>query len=406
MAFVALNTALDPQSLPRAPRHLILVIEDTQRTRPTISSLSTITDALEPALRADDRVSVIVAGEQASLLADSVPRAELGALAFSVAPGLKVDLYYALSTARELALATDDALVDRIVLFTSGVTDTGIHQPQPFVDLAQSLAESGVAISTIGMGADYRGEIPTLLADIGSGNYYFVQNTVDLGNAVVVETETAFVPLARNLELTVEAQAGYRIGRIHGARRAVVSETTAVLSTPTLYLGAREGASDLSSGRRGGGGGWFVELRADVLPGEGPAEPADAFVLRANYDDAQAGGPIARSSKLVTPLGVGQNPDPTAPFFSDADRAKAFMMLNMYLALKAAVSLYEAGECSRALGVEQMMTQSYEYWAAVYADADIDADWLLLRRLTHVIDMNCDLEPVKPVEIDAGCFMF
>ena len=72
----------------------------------------------------------------------------------------------------------------------------------------------------------------------------------------------------------------------------------------TLFLGAREGSTDVSSGRRGGGGGWFVELLADMLPGQGSVDPAPAFTLRTRYEDAQTRVLVEIAATLNTPLGV------------------------------------------------------------------------------------------------------
>jgi Ca-activated chloride channel family protein len=406
MAFAALNTALDPATVPRLPRHLIIVLEDSLGTRPLIPTFKVLAQSLAPALSAEDRVSVVVAGEQSRLLADAASGDELSSVSLGARPEPNFDLYLALSTAHELAIAAGDSYARRVLLFTTGVIDTGVYQAEHYLALAKSLAQNSVAISTFGMGSEYQREIPMLLADVGSGNYYFVRDSFDLSRALRVEAETAFVPVAKNLELRVEAQPGYTIGRVYGARRASVTPSAALVETPTLFLGAREGSSDVSSGRRGGGGGWFVELVAEVPPGGNAAEPAAAFALGARYEDAQTAEPVETATTLVTPLGVGRNPDPTAPFFSDADRAKAFMMLNMYLAMHTAISLYESGKCGAAVGVKEMMAQSYEYWKAVYADPDIDEDWLLLQRLSEAIDQRCDVMTVRPVDVPYGCFMF
>jgi Ca-activated chloride channel family protein len=185
-----------------------------------------------------------------------------------------------------------------------------------------------------------------------------------------------------------------------------VTEGEATLRSPALFIGARRGAADPVLERRGGGGGFFVELLADVEPGEG--EPAEAPVcgLSTAFVDPRSDEPIALEHSLSTPLGAGQNPDPAQPFFSDPTRAKPFMMLNMYLALRTALELYEAGDCGAALGVEEMMLQSYLYWSRVYDDNDIDADFELLEDLSTAIDRGCQEPIVHPVHVPYSCFIF
>ena len=57
MAFVAMNTAVDPTTLPRPPQHLVLVVElsDVAQSMP----LSGATGLALGKLRPEDRVSVV-----------------------------------------------------------------------------------------------------------------------------------------------------------------------------------------------------------------------------------------------------------------------------------------------------------------------------------------------------------
>src|SRR5690606_2747856 len=189
------------------------------------------------------------------------------------------------------------------------------------------------------------GKLPYLMAEASAGNYYFVQDSADLANALAVEGKTAYVPLAKNLKLTLKAAEGYSIGAIYGAPRSVATKREAVLESPVSYLGARTSSDDIDTGRRGGGGGWFVQLVAETPPGEGESEPADAFALTVEYEDAISGDTVETHTTIETPLGVGQNPPPREPYFSDQERGKPFMMLNMYLALATATMLANENQC-------------------------------------------------------------
>jgi Ca-activated chloride channel family protein len=415
MAFVGLNTAVDPARLPKQPRHLILIAEDMPAIREILPSFAPAGLSVAGALSPEDRVSVIFTtdgasvthvGQRPDVIASSFDFPEWPTAA-GVSSRRPPDVYAALVEAQRIAGASAfPGYSQRVLWFTTGAR-VGVRSLERFEALAEKMAESGIAISVFGMGRSYAREVPAAVADIAQGNYYFVSSRNDLIDALEVEGKTAFVALARDFELSLDARAGYRIGRVYGARRAVISETNARLTTPTLFIGAREGATDVSSGRRGGGGGFFVELLADVEPDDRERVSAEAFTLTARYEDARTGDRVEWSSTISTPLGVGQNPPGDQPFFSDPARAKPFMMLNMYLALRAQVTLFQAGDCSSALGIENMISQSYSYWNQVYGDRDIDGDHSLMVQLSNVMVARCRrASPVPPYDFGGSCFMF
>jgi Ca-activated chloride channel family protein len=95
------------------------------------------------------------------------------------------------------------------------------------------------------------------------------------------------------------------------------------------------------------------------------------------------------------------------PYFSDDAQGKPFMMLNMFLALRAAVDFYDGGDCNRAVGVIDMMRPAIEGWQAEYADPDLDDDYLLMLHLRENLVTHCEatapVAPIEPVFFDGGC---
>jgi hypothetical protein len=238
-----------------------------------------------------------------------------------------------------------------------------------------------------------------VLSEASNGNYYFVQNSSDFSDALAVEAATAFVAIARNLKLTFAAAEGYQVGRVFGAPRVTVDGNLAILESPVSYIGSRETSDDLNMGRRGGGGGWFVQLLADTPPGLDDAPAARAFTLNVEYEDALSGELVKQETTIDTPLGVGQNPAPQAPFFSDEERGKPFMMLNMYLALATTTMLANENQCGVALAIEPMMQQAWDIFTELYPDADIDADFELLKKLSGNIGRTCKEQMATSVNV-------
>ncbi len=413
MAFIGMNTALDPVDLPKRPKHLIVVVENaeaqTGSSRPFHPVVLRV--ALAGHLAEEDRVTIVDVNHDSTELQIGLSPEEYGTSLLRSPAGAaeEVDLYAALAEARTVALdSAFDGFHQRVLVFTSGRPAAGATQLGPMTALAEEFAAHDIGISTFGLGADYRREIPQALAEAGAGSSYVVVSDGDLVDAVAAEAASAFVPIARDLTIQVEAASGYRVGSIYGARQAVTMDGVAHLSSPVLFMGAREGSDSMTAGRRGGGGGWFVQLVAETEPGEMSEAETAVVTVRVEYDDALTGEHVVQETTLDTPHGAGNNPPPESPYFSDEERAKPFMMLNMLMALRGAVQYYEQSACPEARGMRDMMELSYLLWQEHYADGDIDDDFELLEDLTAVIEESCDAneEALWPVVAEVSCFYF
>jgi Ca-activated chloride channel family protein len=408
MAFVALNSPVDPRELERPATHVVLVIEDTQRAELFASNAESAIRAFTAELVAGDLVSIVRVGTSAEVLANGVEPSD-AALAEAVssfnALAPAAALYDGLATASQLATnleGFDGA--HRVVLVTSGIADAGVTDSMRIVALGEALGSAGIGTSVIGLGSAYRPELAMQLSEAGGGSYYFAENADDLVDIVTIEGRTSLYPLATDFELVVEAAAGYRVGRIYGARRAWSEQAAAYLTSPVLMVGNRTGSTDTTDGRRGGGGGLFVELIADAALGAEIGPFAPAFTARATFLDASSGTPISQEIVVENGLAPGENPGGMFPHFSDPARGKAFMMLNMYLALRSTAELFQGGNCGQSLGVVPALAPTYEGWQMEWADPDIDADWLLLTDLTDNVQAQCGaVEPVAPI-VPMSCF--
>jgi hypothetical protein len=95
------------------------------------------------------------------------------------------------------------------------------------------------------------------------------------------------------------------------------------------------------------------------------------------------------------------------PELSDEARGNAFMMLNMYLALRAATVFHDGGDCARAMGVIDMVAPTVEVWQAEYDNPDIWADFELLLALRANVAASCtSVRPIEPRDRTDGpsCF--
>lgn len=406
MAFVAMNTPVDASTLARPPVHVALVVE-------TRSAFSTATRtglrALLGALRAEDRVTLIPFASTAESVVVSVApdapelEAALSAL-FWDGPDSGAAPYDALAVAARALAGTPVGMARRVVLLTSGRATHGITSPERIVTLAESIARDGTSLGVVGVGADYDARFPSAIGDLGAGTYAYAASDADLIDALRLEGETTLFPLATDLELRVVPAPGYRVGRVYGSARARSDATGATLGSPALFIGQRTGSSDVGGGRRGGGGGLFVELLADRTLGIAAGAPA--FSVQATWVSS-SGVPRSYTRAVVNALAPGQNPASMWPSFSDPERGKPYMMLNMYLTLHFVTAFHEGGDCARAMGLVDLVVPGVEVWQARYDDVDIDADYRLLLRLRQNVEDACTIttpvSPVPPADFSGGC---
>ncbi|WP_437688827.1 hypothetical protein [Sorangium sp. So ce176] len=417
MAFVAMNTGVDPSTLERPPVHLAIAVESSSFANIDEDALDAGMQGLLASLRPEDRVSVIRYGEKAERHAflAAPGSAELARLIadrrLGGGAGELVGLYEGIAAA-EKAFDEGDAAgfegAHRVLLLTSGHATRGITDPDHILALGEALVEDGTAFGVIGVGESFLVRIPSALGSMGAGTYAYALDAGDLGGLLSEEGKTTLFPLATEFSLEVIPSAGYTVGRIYGTKRATADATGAALEMPALFIGQRDGATDVGGSRRGGGGGLFVELLADPSLADDIGPDKAAFQVTADWSSARDGAAQEVDTTLRNALPPGQNPDSMWWNISDGGSGKPYMMLNMYLALRGALDFYQAGDCRRSLGVIEMMKPSVGAWLGAYSDTDIQDDNNLMLTLQQNIENACresqsSTEPTPPFDFEGGC---
>ena len=401
MAFVGMNTPIQPEELERPPLHIVVALEQSMYTRNVGAAYGVV--RIARALRPEDQLSLVVFDDNARVLFQEISPQEEDRIQDTTQRLQTREqrgypaLYDGLVTAGNLAMSEFEG-ESRIVLLTSGRAEKGITSPARILSYAEALVQEGVSISVIGAGEAFDSRIPASLGELGAGTVAYAENNEDLQKIFDSEAELSLFPLATHFQLEVRAAPGYRVGRIYGARRAVAQSSYAGLSSPALFLGHR--ASTSHTGRRGGGGGLFVELFAE----EGTEIPADApaFTMSASWISSN-GRSVGIERTVNNQLRPGQNPDGMWPSLSAPEHGNVFMMLNMYLALRASVSFYDSGDCARSLGVIDMMSPGIEGWQVEYDSPDIRADFELMMDVRDNVQSSCTAVPVQPTSFGGGC---
>lgn len=409
MAYVAMNTPVDPASLPRPPMNVTVAIEKTLRTAGAWADVTAGIRTLQGALEPTDTLSVLVFAEGAELVARGLAQDDVAGLdealarAAAMPNGERAALYDALATAGQIVDASAGA--SRIVVVTSGYADAGVADEDQVLALAEGIVREGTSLTIVGAGEPFDPRLPYELSDLGAGAYYHPESSAAFQEVFGVEAATTLFPIAQEFRLQVTPAPGYQIGRVYGVRRFTAQSGVALLESPALFVGHRTGSDDTGQGRRGGGGALFVELipERDAIVTIGPNNAA--FRIDATWTDPLTRQTRGTNAAVVNPLRPGETPDVSNPYFSESTRSKAYWMLNCYLALRAAVDFQQSGDCARAKGVLDMVQAMVEIWLVDSPDTDIQEDLDLMIDLRWVLESSCTpVDPIRPQVFDGGCY--
>lgn len=174
-------------------------------------------------LRPADRVALIAFGDAARTvlpLAGSGDRARLREVVASLTSGGSTNLCAGVELGlRELGTPSGDERTARIILFTDGMANVGITDPEAIVRISkehQGRSGRGIDISTIGCGAEIDRALLARLAEGGHGLAHFIGDDEDITKVFEREAQSLFEPVARDVELTLEWPAGLELEQVYG----------------------------------------------------------------------------------------------------------------------------------------------------------------------------------------------
>jgi Ca-activated chloride channel family protein len=109
--------------------------------------------------------------------------------------------------AAELERSPIQGGVQRMVLISDGQANEGVWDRDELVGLARATAAHGVSITTVGVGLDFDEQTMIRLGEVGRGNYYFVQDTANLGAMFATELSDLGAMVATDVHLVIEPHA-------------------------------------------------------------------------------------------------------------------------------------------------------------------------------------------------------
>lgn len=104
----------------------------------------------------------------------------------------------------------------RMLLISDGQANAGVYNRDELAALAARTAAGGVSISTAGVGLDFDEATMRRLAEVGRGNYYFVEDTVALSAMFARELAALGQTVAADVQLRVIERPGVRVEGAYG----------------------------------------------------------------------------------------------------------------------------------------------------------------------------------------------
>ncbi len=372
---IGLNTPIKIEEQLRPPLDLVLAIDtsNSMQGEPIAQvqqGLQQMLDQLQPG----DTVSLVGFADAAVVLAAGVPLAEKAQVEKAILQlkaGGQTDLFSGLFQAFQLASGLHQPGREaRVVLLSDGASTTGLQAPAKLISMAASYAKLGIGLTTIGVGGNAAAAVLADLAEVGAGQFYFLDKPAGVKEVFTEEVKTFLVPVALDVHIAVKVGGGYVLKSVYGTHGWQGGSDGGVISIPTLFLAGRLSAGEplpgTGEGRRGGGGAILIELVP--LPG---VQDKGVTELTLTWKHPKTGAVATQTVAVVGALYPGaQIPD--GGLFTHPTVEKGFVMLNVLAAFQMACALALDNDPGAAQGVLLALQPAVTKWLSGQAKPDPD----------------------------------
>jgi Ca-activated chloride channel family protein len=212
------------KSMVRPPLAVAIVIDRSgSMDKVPIENARAAAKKLVQSLDASDAFSIITFSDEVETVAPiAVASATNKDLALRAIDGIRADGVTCAScgldrAVKELALTPDGMdRVHRIVFLSDGQANAGIYDPEELVKHAGEIAGHGTSITAVGVGLDFDEVTMTKIAEVGRGNYYFVEDTAKLDAMFARELGGLTQTVATDVQLIVPSSPDFVVEEAYG----------------------------------------------------------------------------------------------------------------------------------------------------------------------------------------------
>lgn len=373
IVMLGMNTPVDPSEMERPPLDLALVIDTSgsMQGEPIQYVREGLVRMLDD-IRPEDRISIVAFSDGAEVLVEAAGGDDIeqiqDAIDRLVANG-QTNIYDGLRVGYDLVAASaEEGRQTRVVLLSDGEATAGIVSTSKIVAMSAGYNDIGHSLTTIGVGSEFDPVLMRELSESGGGSFYYLEDPSAVQEVFEQEVTTFLVPLARDLQIDVDIEAGWSLRAMYGTKLFEVDGNNGSIEIPSVQIAHRETVDDDFGGRRGGGGAIVVELvPTSSSPGTGTVGS-----IAMSYVRPVDGEVIAQEVPVVSTLAAGELPDGGA--FDGAAVEKSFVMLNIFVGFRLASERALWGDDTGALSVLLALRDSVAGWLTTRPDEDIADD--------------------------------
>ena len=331
-------TADDPDAAaPRPPLNVALVIDRSGSMRgDKIEHVRRAAHTIVDMLDRDDRLSIVSYQSNASV--DLHPQPVDGSsidrmhrTIDGIRAGGGTNIEAGMRRAKQALVGTKTReSVNRIVLLSDGKPTVGRTGTGALSRLAEGASDTGVSVTTMGVGVDYNEQLLTRMANVGGGNYYFIDAPdkvvsifqKELGGLAETVAKSASLVIDLGDRVELEDVYGYPSDTSGGRVRVALSEFFAEQNKSVLLeLRGRIDAPRPQSVLD-------IELSYQDLIADRPAHHSASLTAAASDDPAQIDGSIDRSVvSRVQQVEVATRIDDAMEAFKRGDKQEATEVL-------------------------------------------------------------------------------
>jgi Ca-activated chloride channel family protein len=167
----------------------------------------------------DDRVDVIVPPTKA------VEKDKITALIKEVEPGGSTNLSGGmLEGFNQVKKSYQSGQVNRVLLISDGLANVGITEPKQIQKMAGQRTREGITISTFGVGKYFNEKLLTGIAEYGSANYYYIDQSEKIPEIFSRELEGLLAVVAQNCTVQVIPRSGASVEHVYGYNFDTIGE--------------------------------------------------------------------------------------------------------------------------------------------------------------------------------------
>ena len=240
---IDLSAIADRQKHRRTPLNLAVVLDKSgsmtgAKLEKTKQAARQLVDRLAP----NDVFSLVIFSDEARVLVPAQKIEDKEALKERIAgieAGGSTALYAGVKTgSRQIQEYFSLKRINRVILLSDGLANVGPSSTRDLRHLGRDLAESGISVTTIGVGDDYNEDLMAGLAEASDANYYYVQDTEKLPEIFARELGELQTVAAREIRIEITCPDGVKpIGFIGRSEKFESQKATVNLSQFTLGQG-------------------------------------------------------------------------------------------------------------------------------------------------------------------------